>query len=107
LHGRPWQSHIQDGCAERRWNQRLIALHIDHDGVIRPSTLFNYFGDAIGTAGVASFGQACFKTVLTHHIGNRVMIGGDPDLLRAAQGCLFGNPHYHRFTGNQQQRLAG
>ena len=69
---------------QRGRNQRLIALHVHHDGVIRPITLFNYFGDAIGTAGVAGFGQACFKTVLTHHIGNRVMIGGDPDLLRAA-----------------------
>ena len=44
--------------------------------------------------------------MLVHHVGNRVMVGGDPDLLRAAQRALFRNSHHHRLAGNRQQRFA-
>jgi len=95
------------GADKLRRHQRLVALHIDHNGVVRPSALLDDFGDAVRAAGVGVLGQAGLEAVLVHDIGDGVMIGGDPDLLRAALCRLFGNPHHHRLSGNRQKRLAG
>jgi len=51
--------------------------------------------------------SARFKTMFMHYVGDCMMVGCDPDLLRAAQGCLFRNLYHHRLAGNRQQRLAG
>jgi len=95
-------------CAYQRGrDQRFIALNIDHDGVVRPGSLFDNFCDAVGAAGVGGFGQACLEAVFVHCIGDRMMVGGDPYLLRAALRGLFCNPDHHRLACDLQQRLAG
>ena len=96
-----------NGMYQRGRNQRLIALHIHHDGVIRPASLFNHLGDTIRAAGMAVLGQAGLESMLMHYVGDCVMVGGDPYLLRAALCSLFGDPDHHGFAGDQQQRLAG
>src|SRR3989338_5520589 len=96
-----------DGADQFGRHQRLVALHIYHDGVVRPALLFHYFGDAVCAAGVGIFGQACLEAMLMHDMGNRMMVGGNPDLLCAALCGLFRNPYHHRFPGDRQQRVAG
>ena len=44
----------------------------------------DHLGDPIRAAGVGIPGQACLETVLVYHVGDRVMVSGDPYLLRAA-----------------------
>ena len=95
------------GADQRRRDQRFVALHIDHDCRIRPALLLDDFRDAVGAAGVALFGQACLEAMLVHHVGNSVVVGRDPDLLRTALRGLFGNPDHHRLAGDRQQRFAG
>jgi len=87
---------------QRRRDQRFIALYVDHDSLVRPVALFNHLRDALGAAGVGFFGQAGFETVFVYFIGNCMMVGGDPDLLRPALRCLFSNPDHHRFARDKQ-----
>jgi hypothetical protein len=95
-----------NGAYQRGRDQRFIALHIDHDGLVRPIALLDNFRDAIGAAGVGLFGQTGLEAVFMHSIGDRMVVGCDPDLLRAALRRLLRNPDHHRFTGDRQQRFA-
>jgi hypothetical protein len=81
-------------------DQRFIALHIHHNGVIRPPVLLNHFGNAIRAADVTIFSQACLEAVSVYCIDNCGMISGDPDLLRAALRRLFGYPYHHGLPSN-------
>ena len=64
--------------------QRLIALHVDHDGVVGPALLLHHFRDAVGAALVMRVSEAGLEAVLVRGGKDGVVVGGDPDLLRAA-----------------------
>ena len=75
--------------------------------IVSPSSrAIPHLGGAVGAAGVIGMGQACLEAMLMHGGDNGLVIGGDPDLLRAAFGGLLRNPHHHWFSANGQQRFA-
>ena len=94
-----------DGVYQFGRHQRFVALHVDDYRVIRPASLFHHLGDAVRAAEMGVARQAGLVAMFMNDVGNRVMIGGDPDALCAAFRCLFGDAHHHGLACDVQQRF--
>ena len=68
--------HLAD---QFRRDQRLIALHVDHDFVIAPATLQRHLGDTVGAGSMIWRGHADLEAVRTHRVGHALVVGRDPD----------------------------
>ena len=70
-----------DGVDQFRLDQRLVAPHADHDGVVRQAQLRHGLGQAVGAGGRrASSARARHGLGRLQHAG---VVGGDADLRRA------------------------
>ena len=87
-------------------DQRLVALHVDDDGLRRQAEDLCGFGQAGGAAFVAVGGEHGFDAVRLAGRLNFGGVGGDDDARRAAFACLFGHAHDHGFASDVGQRFA-
>ena len=92
---------------QRGRQQRLIALHIDDDGVIRPAKTLHHLAQPLGAVLVVGAGQNPLHRRLTfQQCVNARVIKGDP-YRKTAGDRLPRGAHDHRHSGNQPQRFGG
>ena len=91
---------------QRRRQQRLVALHIDDDGVIRPAFLIGNLTQPLRTIGMIATRRHHLHRFTGKCGSNARIIMRDPyreTALHRLPRCA----HHHRQSGNQTQRLAG
>jgi hypothetical protein len=86
---------------------RLVALDVDHDGVIGPAALGCDLGDAVRARCVAGGRHQALMTMLADRPQDALVIGRDPYFGRAARLRPIRDTHYHGLAGDVEQRLAG
>jgi hypothetical protein len=93
---------------QQRVNQRLVALHIDHDRCRHSSRWqLDHLGQAIGAAGVIGTGQQGAQAVALGRGQHFRMVGGHQHLVGARQQRPLGDAHDHRLAAEIEQGLAG
>ena len=63
-----------------RRHERLVALEIDHHGLIRPAEQAHHLADALGTVAVVGAGQAHLGAESARGPGDAFVVGGDDHL---------------------------
>ena len=70
---------------ERGRDQRLVALHVDHDVVVREPEQRSGFGEAVGAGGmIGARHHAADRRAAAHRGGDALVVGGDVHRGRAA-----------------------
>ena len=72
---------LRHGANQIRCNGRLIALHIDHNRIIRPSALYGDLSDAVCARWMVFIRHVRIETRIVHDLSNIRMICGDDDLI--------------------------
>ena len=91
---------------QRRRHPRLIALHVDHNGVIRPAEPGRHLGQPVSAGGMRGRSHAHRRAKALSDLTNARVVGGDHHLQRAAGQRPPVNVFDQRPTGQQPQRLA-
>ena len=91
---------------QRRRQQRLVALHINDDGVIRPAFLIGDFTQPLRAIGMIATRRHHLHRLTGKRGSNARIIMRNP-YRKTALHRLPHRAHHHRQSGNQAQRLAG
>ena len=92
---------------QRGLEQRLVALHIDHDRLVIERKLRRGFGQAIGASGMIVTGDDGIDAVLGGRGADSPIVGGDDDAPGAARSCALRDAHHHRLAGDVGKWFAG
>ena len=95
--------HVPD---QRRIEQRLVALHIDHDFVVREAEPNRGFGEAIGARRVIGARHACRMAVRDDGVAHPYVVRRDNDTRCAAFARAFRDAHDHRLARDIGEGLA-
>lgn len=91
---------------DHRRNQRLVALHIDHDGICCQAKLSSDLGQAISARFMVGTGQQYFGAERTAGFDDAGVVRGDDHAAGATFTRLLPHMLDHRLAGDRQQRLA-
>ncbi|MNH10270.1 hypothetical protein D3C79_697440 [compost metagenome] len=89
-----------------RWNQRLVALDIDDNGVRSQPELGGHFGQTVSARIMIFTGHQHFSAKGLADLVDTGIISGNHHATGAALACLLPDMLDHRLAGNRQQRLA-
>ena len=89
-----------------RFDQRLVALHIDDDRIAMPAKLLDDLGQPIGAGRMVAARHQRGDFVRLGGGPNFRMVGRHPDFFRSRQPGAFGDPHDHRLAAKIEQRLG-
>ncbi len=92
---------------ERRGNERLIALDIDHDVLARPAACAGDLGDAIGAGGVTRGGEHRLGAEGARGADDPLIVGGDQHLARSRTLGTLVHPLHHGLARDRPQHLSG
>jgi len=87
-------------------DQRLVTLHVDHDGIGRQAKFCGDFGQAIGAGVMVFAGQHRLGAKPLAGFDDARIVGGHHHTLGAAFAGLFPHPLDHRLVADELQRLA-
>lgn len=115
VHRRGQRGHLGTGALQQICNsadarsrrKRLVALQIDHAGLVVPSGNARAFGKAVGAGKMRGAGHRHMHSwqMLDRRYDTRV-VGGHPHLARTRQQCTLGHVLDHRSIADQLQRFT-
>ena len=94
---------LRGGADQLRFDQRLVALHVDDDRIGRITALRGDFRDAVGAGRMIGARHNRREAVGLDRRGDLRMVGSDDDFGRAAGARAFGDMHDHRAAGDVER----
>ena len=98
---------VDDRLKATEWHQRLVALEIHDDQLVRPGKLFGHLGQAITPRGVRVARDSSLNTQAGRQIRNACVVCCDHNIGATQLACPFDHMCDQRLAGNWQQRLIG
>ena len=92
---------------QRRVDQGLVALHIDHQVVTVQAQQGAGFGQTVAARRVVGAGQNGFDAILSAGLQNGRAVGYHHAALRLRQPCTLRRAYHHGYSAQQRQRLVG
>ena len=86
-------------------DQRLVALHIDHDVVVGQAQLLGHFLQPVRAGGMIGAGHHHLALV-AHGVADALVVGGHQHPRGAAFSAAFRHPGHHRPAGQIRQRFS-
>jgi hypothetical protein len=90
-----------------RRQQRLIALHVDDQGIVRPPSLGGHFHDAVGTRGMVDPSQRGGIPGTFDRPGHTLVIRCDDHLAGTGRQRLLHDTDDHGSSTDLGERLSG